>query len=279
MSTKAVVLILASIMPLSFADAAENKVSETCFKKIYCVEAIAYEKGLRFFLRTKENYPMTLELSGDLKKQSPTPALPFSVQAQPGKRIKILEFENWSKEDIKKLVMNHRYGWTNATLSTDVMNLPFDGKNSYQVSQAYNGPWSHKDHQRYAIDFNMTEGTPVLAARDGVVAFKQMNFNQTTIVPDDRGDANQIWLLHSDGTLTAYIHLRYKSGKVDEGDLVKAGQVIAESGMTGSAKTPHLHFEAFRPMADQNKRESLATKFRLPSGRVIEAPLTGATVP
>jgi murein DD-endopeptidase MepM/ murein hydrolase activator NlpD len=55
------------------------------------------------------------------------------------------------------------------------------------------------------------------------------------------GYGNIIIIRHPNGIETAYAHLSKR--KVDSGDVVKAGDVIAISGSSGRSTGPHLHFE------------------------------------
>ena len=43
-----------------------------------------------------------------------------------------------------------------------------------------------------------------------------------------------------------YFHNRYHTAQVDVGDEVRRGQQLAETGSTGNASGPHVHFEPFR---------------------------------
>jgi murein DD-endopeptidase MepM/ murein hydrolase activator NlpD len=79
------------------------------------------------------------------------------------------------------------------------------------------------------VDFDMPEGTPVLAVDDGVVVRARANSDYgTTMV-----------LRHSWGQ-SYYGHLSETTKK--EGDTVTKGHPIALSGQTGLATGPHLHF-------------------------------------
>ena len=114
--------------------------------------------------------------------------------------------------------------------------LPVDAT-AVRVDQGYGGSYSHHDDEnRYAIDLAVPEGTPVLAARDGVV----MQVGPA----DGRGGAsgNFIRLLHDDGTMTVYAHLQPGGTLVAPGRQVRAGDRIGLSGSTGHATGPHLHF-------------------------------------
>lgn len=82
------------------------------------------------------------------------------------------------------------------------------------------------------INIDAPEGTPVRAAESAVVAYAG---NQI------RGFGNLVLLKHSDGWITTYAHNR--KILVKRGERVEKGQVIAESGATGSVKTPQVHFE------------------------------------
>ena len=50
-----------------------------------------------------------------------------------------------------------------------VYQLPYAPGSKFKVTQGYNGSFSHKGSNQYAIDWQMPEGTPVYAARGGVV--------------------------------------------------------------------------------------------------------------
>lgn len=88
-------------------------------------------------------------------------------------------------------------------------------------------------HRRHdGVDIGAEEGAPIVAARDGLVAYS-----------DDAitGMGNVLIVLHRDGISTLYAHCR--ATHVFAGQYVTRGQVIAEVGETGFANAPHLHFE------------------------------------
>ncbi|WP_347556737.1 M23 family metallopeptidase [Robbsia sp. KACC 23696] len=80
------------------------------------------------------------------------------------------------------------------------------------------------------IDIGGTDGTPIIAAATGQVAF----------VGQLRGYGNLLIIKHSNGYLTSYAHLQRAT--VREGQTVNAGQTIAQMGHTESSR-PMLHFE------------------------------------
>ncbi|HQI01552.1 MAG TPA: M23 family metallopeptidase [Deltaproteobacteria bacterium] len=83
-----------------------------------------------------------------------------------------------------------------------------------------------------AVDFRVPEGTPVLAAGDGVVA---------EVIKNDRSKGNVLKISHGNGIDTLYGHL----GEilVPLGGYVGMGEVVALSGNSGASTGPHLHFE------------------------------------
>jgi murein DD-endopeptidase MepM/ murein hydrolase activator NlpD len=82
------------------------------------------------------------------------------------------------------------------------------------------------------IDISVPEGTPVKAAENGVVIYSGSGLK-------DLG--NTVLVRHDDGTVTVYGNA--SALNVKRGDKVTRGQVIANSGMTGGATRPKLHFE------------------------------------
>jgi len=85
------------------------------------------------------------------------------------------------------------------------------------------------------IDFSARIGETVMAAMDGIV----------TVAVFHRQHGNYITITHSNGYKTLYSHLSLIS--VKEGEIVKRGQKIGESGNTGNSTGPHLHFSIYDP--------------------------------
>jgi len=116
--------------------------------------------------------------------------------------------------------------------------LPWQG-GPFRLTQGANGRYSHFTPKgRYAIDIAMPEGTPILAARAGVVV--RIENDQTGRGNNPSG--NYVRILHDDGTMGVYLHLMRGSVSVAEGTRVAVGQQIARSGNTGNSTGPHLHF-------------------------------------
>lgn len=84
------------------------------------------------------------------------------------------------------------------------------------------------------VDFTAPVGTKVRAAGDGVVV-------DVNPVKGFSGYGITITIDHGYSYETFYAHL--KRALVRPGEIVKRGQVIAESGNTGLSIAPHLHFE------------------------------------
>jgi len=95
------------------------------------------------------------------------------------------------------------------------------------ISQSYNAKEKH-----YAVDIVVTKDTPIKATADGIVIFAEWTTNTGHV----------IILEHSYGLISVYKH--NEALTKSQGDLVKAGEVIATAGNTGELSTgPHLHFE------------------------------------
>jgi len=95
------------------------------------------------------------------------------------------------------------------------------------ISEVYNAKEKH-----YAVDIVAAKDTPIKATADGIVIFAEWTATTgyVTIIE------------HSYGLISVYKHSA--SLTKSQGDLVKAGEVIATIGNTGELSTgPHLHFE------------------------------------
>ncbi|MBC7841638.1 MAG: M23 family metallopeptidase [Gemmatimonadaceae bacterium] len=95
----------------------------------------------------------------------------------------------------------------------------------------------------FAIDFAMPIGTPLVAARAGVVVATRDTFVDGN---DHDLEENYVMVRHADGTVARYIHLTQRGVLVVVGDSVRQGQPIARSGNTGQTGGAHLHFDVQR---------------------------------
>ncbi len=122
--------------------------------------------------------------------------------------------------------------------------LPLPPEGEFLIGQAFGGEFSHNEPGSYhAVDFSMPIGTPVHAARAGVVMDKARWFSSAGLRRDYHGHrANYIRILHDDGSMALYAHLDYNGVTVRPGQRVRRGQKIGHSGNTGFSTGPHLHF-------------------------------------
>lgn len=106
-----------------------------------------------------------------------------------------------------------------------------------RYSSRFGWRWS-KFHE--GLDLAAPEGTPVLAAHDGVVVLES----------DSWGGYGKVIVVKGDGLMTVYAH--NSENRVKKGKRVRRGQEIARVGQTGDASGPHLHFET--RVLDENGR-------------------------
>ena len=151
---------------------------------------------------------------------------------------------------------------TNVTENLDsyVYDLPFAEGAKYKIVQGYGGLFSHRN--KAALDFSMPEGTPIHAARGGVVYSYKDDSNEGGLTGNKK--ANYIMIRHSDGSIGCYWHLKQNGVAVKRGKVEK-GQLIGYSGSTGFVLRPHLHF-AVKRVLNYQKDSFVRTKFRTSKG-------------
>ena len=139
--------------------------------------------------------------------------------------------------------------------------LPYAEGVSMAVNNSYSTEGSHRG--RFAYDFAMPFGTEVAAARSGEVTEIRTEYRDEDPAG---GHENGVYILHDDGTMAAYLHLRHGGVFVDVGDEIAVGQVVGEVGTTGtSQQNPHLHFEVWEGQGVQ-WYQSLPVNFRNAEG-------------
>jgi len=111
--------------------------------------------------------------------------------------------------------------------NSDKSNLVLFPPLSGILSENYN-----REKKHYAVDIVAPKDTPIKAIANGIVIFAEWT-TETGYV---------IILEHKDGLLSVYKH--NGSLSKSQGEIVRAGEVIASVGNTGEFTTgPHLHFE------------------------------------
>lgn len=127
--------------------------------------------------------------------------------------------------------------------------FPFSDGITTRVTQSFGDMGSHKAMKTpHAVDFAMPIGTPVVAAREGVVVAVK---NDSSVGGNDisfTNKGNYVYIQHDDGTVAKYLHLAKGNSPVYTGMKVSAGEKIGYSGNTGFSSSPHLHFEIFKPI-------------------------------
>lgn len=156
---------------------------------------------------------------------------------------------------------SHHFGRSDALHDSSAgYRLPFQEGHAYTVTQAYGGRLAthNKPENLYAVDFAMPRGTPVLAARTGVVIDATLSHDEGGYDIRYRSRANVIAVVHDDGTVAEYAHLSRGEPQVKLGQRVEAGDLLGYSGNTGYSSGPHLHFVLYRPAVVNGKVSRLS---------------------
>lgn len=248
-----------------------------CQDNWICVEAITNGNKVELLARNLREFPITYTLSvrtRHMRADGPK-KVTRTLAAEQSESVMVLS----SVDEIRKGSYRYSYDWTvgdqNAEHDDDyVYALPYAVGKSYRVLQGYGSKFSHTGLEEYSIDFDMPVGTPVHAARDGIVA-RIEEANVEGCWDDGCGKfANYIIVLHDDGTTGEYFHLMKNGALVDVGDHIVQGQKIGRSGNTGHSTMPHLHFAVYRAVANGNT-QSIPVRFRDANG-IIGRPRRGA---
>jgi len=151
--------------------------------------------------------------------------------------------------------------------------LPYKKNTSIVVSQGFDGRHSHFGRNKYAIDFAMSEGSVVYAAREGKVVETKSDSNIGGLGKKYSWHGNYIKVEHKDGTLAIYYHLQQHGVFVKVGEMVQRGQKIGKSGNTGNSSGPHLHFSVFKANSSKST-QTLPIRFITTRG-IVDKPKKG----
>ncbi|HWM25163.1 MAG TPA: M23 family metallopeptidase [Chthoniobacterales bacterium] len=223
-------------------------------------------------LMMKSDYcvEFTVTLTATLTNMTPSPPVPFTVDAAGRSSFVLARFEATDKTQPWRY--KYRYHWEYGGRRESNTNdadyaMPFR-PGRYVVLQGPRGKFSHfaGGGSENAVDWDVPEGTVVCAAREGRVVGVRDDSTISGPDPKFKPLANYVIIKHADGTFANYHHLQPGGAKVKLGDAVKVGDPIGLSGSTGYSGKPHLHFGVFQAI---DGRKVLSLPFRLKTDRGV----------
>jgi murein DD-endopeptidase MepM/ murein hydrolase activator NlpD len=232
--------------------------------------------GFEFEAENLNPYTVTMSIDFEyLNNLKASGKIPLFIEIPGRSKKRVLELSRISSES----PVNYRssYGWVRGSAfavhqDSYLYRLPFAKGACVSVSQGYNGEFTHKGLSAYAVDFPVPVGTPIYAAREGIVVGAEGSNNFGGVGAEYRQYANYVIIEHSDGTMGNYYHLKQGGAAVQIGQKVLKGDLIGYSGNTGNSSGPHLHFSVSkvdpismrRPMNLPVKMQSLEGIVTLP---------------
>ena len=232
-----------------------------CVPEIVCVGQVEGDGAMLFYLKklTPGTITMRIEVSGD--NVATTARMPYVRTLADTSRVRA--FVVTPKDGTG--AFNYEYSYQAQYGSLDAEHddtyryaLPYAPGTAHPVAQAYDGAGTHRGLN--AIDWTMPVGTPVHAARPGLVVAVRDSMQGSGITRFMQGRSNFVFVQHDDGTIGVYGHLQQHSAAVAVGARVRRGQLLARSGNTGYSTGPHLHFEVFR-LGDDLRPVTLPVRF------------------
>jgi murein DD-endopeptidase MepM/ murein hydrolase activator NlpD len=181
-------------------------------------------------------------------------ALPKGFVLQPGERRTLTVLRALGAGRGFSYAVRSRSGEGDPDQAPDadaVYRLPWEHGQKHACTQGYFGAVTHQGI--HALDFDLAEGTPVLASRDGVVIAVKDDSDEGGMDARFASDGNFVQVMHADATWEVYAHLQLHGAAVQVGQRVRTGQRLGLSGHTGLASGPHLHIAVYRASWDGPK--------------------------
>ena len=201
------------------------------YKSVFGIYVGAQDEKYQFVCNMELKDKTLLNLAIDIKSDfTPPPPKPKQIQGVTSTMTNIISNPQKSKEE-KELLHGKVYtSFTPTNYADTVYIMPAQGRYSSQFG-AFRG--YTKDYARYHQGFDIanTNGSPIVAANNGVVRVSRELFVRGNCVVID----------HGEGVYSSYFHMSKLIA--EEGTYVKKGEIIGLIGSTGMATGPHCHWE------------------------------------
>ncbi len=252
------------------ASASPNATDRECFDDTFCIVSVV--SGDSVLVSVQSLIPWEVTVSLDMTLENMIADRPLPVVKTVGAHAETTA--------LLLLVDDPGFGWTYhfdlkwLPGSMDARHddsytyaLPYAAGHSYLVGQGFNGTTTHAG--KNAIDWDMPENTGIRAARGGLVIDLEESYTTGGVDPALRTQANFVRIMHEDGTIGTYVHLRKNGVRVSVADRVDRGELIAWSGNTGYSSGPHLHFEVYS-LTPELTRSTIPIRFNVKDHLSIE---------
>jgi len=247
-----------------------------CKDEWICVNAVDQGGNIELRAKNLREFPITYTLrirTRDLVVDGPKTVTRTLAPGQT-EQVMVLNAVGGRDNGDYRYTFDWTVGDKNAVHDEDhLYALPYSRGKTYRIIQGYGSRFSHTGLEEFAIDLDMPTGTPVHAARAGIVARLEETHSKGCWQDGCGQYANYIVILHNDGTTGEYYHLKKDGALVDIGDNIAKGQKIGYSGNTGHTTMPHLHFAVYRA-TDWGNTQSIPVRFESADG-IIDRPRRG----
>ena len=249
--------ILTGMVFLQGSPAAEYRQEFCSGEHGVCVLYEQKGKTVDVYLRNKFPHrniitTVTFEHSGKPENIQCTTPLPVTTVCRGTEQMKALSFVigDYSRQWNPQLNWYWQYGASGKQEDEKYpYHLPYLKGKRFRVCQGFNDTPTHHGNFAYSIDWIMPEGTPICAARGGTVVAVTDHYSEGGFKKEYINKNNTVQILHDDGTLAQYNHIKKNGSAVKTGDSVRPGDIIAHSGNVGYSQSPHLHFNVFKPVS------------------------------
>ena len=224
------------------------------YKSMFGIYVGSQDKKYQFISDITLKDKTILTVAIDIKLDfPPPPPKPKQIQGVTSAMKNIISNPQKSKEERELLNGKIYISYTPTNYADKVYIMPSQGRYSSGFG-AFRG--YTKDYARYHQGFDIanTNGTPIMAANNGIVKVSRELFVRGNCVVID----------HGEGVYSSYFHMSKLIAK--EGQYVKKGDIIGLIGSTGMSTGPHCHWEmragniTFDPLSILEKSASFNTK-------------------